>query len=269
MQWLIYILLLIILIGLLLELRIRKTYRQFIDKRTGTPIPVSGGLFSSALTILRTRWDVDWGQHVKQTGLKYGPIYSSYLLGPSVVLADPEGIKTILSKIEDFPMSPFWTQNFPHAKGLLNPHNLNFVNNPEWKEQRKLLNPIFASPSIFLEPILQKVNLCVSKWENQISGVAVGEDMKKLTLDVLATCIFGIDFDTLSGELPEPIEAYYHSAKTALLPIRSLLPWVNKLPLKWNKDMYRALSVFDKYCWEIMHQTQKKNEREEGKLRST
>jgi len=86
----------------------------------------------------------------------------------------------------------------------------------------------------------------------------VGEDLKKLTLDVLATCIFGLDFDTLNGSLSEPLEAYHYSVHSAFNPFRFMVPWINKLPIKWNTEMYRNLSIFDKYIWEIMDGTKKR-----------
>jgi cytochrome P450 len=97
----------------------------------------------------------------------------------------------------------------------------------------------------------------MTKWENK-PRVSVGDDLKKLTLDVLATCIFGLDFDTLNGKLSEPLAAYHYSVNSAFSPLRFMLPWVNKLPLKWNTEMYRNLSIFDKYIWGIMDQTKKR-----------
>jgi cytochrome P450 len=85
----------------------------------------------------------------------------------------------------------------------------------------------------------------------------VGHDLKKLTIDALATCIFGIDIDTLSGNISEPLEAYHYSIKSAFHPLRLVIPLLNKLPVWRNKEMYRTLAIFDKYIWEIMDQTKK------------
>jgi cytochrome P450 len=120
-----------------------------------------------------------------------------------------------------------------------------------------LLNKAFTANSLFFQPILKKVNLCVAKWENKPS-VSVGHDLKKLTIDVLATCIFGMDFDTLSGNYSEPIAAYHYSLNSALHLLRIFFPFLNKLPGKRNEEMYRNLSIFDKYIWGIMDQTKKR-----------
>jgi len=104
--------------------------------------------------------------------------------------------------------------------------------------------------------MLKKIEMCVSKWENK-PNVLVGYDLKKLTIDILATCIFGIDFDTLNGKFSEPLEAYYKFMSTIFHPVRIMLPWVNKLPLKWNSDMIQNQATFDKYIWGIIDQIKK------------
>jgi len=134
------------------------------------------------------------------------------------------------------------------------------VNNPEWHDQRSLLNKAFVSNSVFFQPICKKVNTCLDKWENQLQKLSVGSDLQKLTLDVLASCIFGLDFDTLNGKFSEPLEAYNYSVETAFNPIRFLFTFVNKLPLKSNETMFTQLHTFDKYCWQIMDDTKKKME---------
>jgi cytochrome P450 len=115
----------------------------------------------------------------------------------------------------------------------------------------------------------KKVNTCLDKWENQQQQkVSIGSDLQKLTLDVLASCIFGLDFDTLNGKFSEPLEAYNHSVEAAFNPIRFLFSWVNKLPIKANEDMVTNLQTFDKYCWQIMDDTKKKMEEKKNQTES-
>jgi len=44
------------------------------------------------------------------------------------------------------------------------------------------------------------MDLILNLWEKEPKGVKVGHDLQKLTLDVLASCIFGTEFDTLNGQ---------------------------------------------------------------------
>jgi len=166
----------------------RRTLRHLIDVRTGKPIPVAYGPFYSIMMMIRAKWDISWGEHIKQTGLKYGPSYGHYFFGPAIVISDPEDVRFVLKNIDDFPKSTDTAKTLVHAKSLVGPLNIAQVNHEEWHGQRSLLNKAFISNSLFFEPILKKVNLCVSLWANK-SSVSVGHDLKNLTIDVLATCI--------------------------------------------------------------------------------
>jgi len=209
------------------------------------------------MMMFRTKWDISWGEHINRIGLKYGPYYGHYVTGPALVITDPEDVRTVLKNIDDFPKSDEGAKAVQHAKQLFGPLNLVAANHEEWHGQRSLLNKAFTSNSLFFEPILKKVNLCVSKWENK-PKVCVGDDLHKMALDVLATCILGMDFDTLSGNYSEPLEAYHNSLLSSVHPLRLLIPRINTLPVKRNEAMYRNLSIFDKYIWGIMDQTKKR-----------
>jgi len=91
-------------------------------------------------------------------------------------------------------------------------------------------------------------------------AVRIGYDVQKLALDILATCIFGLNFDTLNGRVAEPLIGYNYSVERLFNPIRFIFPRFNNLPLTLNQKLNNHLNVFDKYCWEIMEQTKKKIE---------
>jgi cytochrome P450 len=249
-----------IILCIYLELRARKAYQQFIDVRTGKPIPVAGGYWKTIIGVVRAGYDSVLADRIKKRGLEYGPVYGSYLFGPSICFCDPEDVKNVLKRIDDFPKDvEVFKNNFDHAKEIFGTQSVGGVNNPEWHDQRSLLNKAFITNSVFFQPMYDKVNTCLTKWENQ-QQVCVGKDLQKLTLDVLACCIFGLDFDTLNGKISEPLEAYNHSVETAFNPARFLFTFINKLPLKSNEAMYTSLHTFDKYCWQIMDDTKKKME---------
>jgi cytochrome P450 len=192
----------------------------------------------------------------KQTGLRLGPYYANHLLAPGVTFSDPEDVRTVLKKIDDFPKDTSVFERLDYIKPLAGIHSVFTVNNPDWKDQRSLLNKAFVSNGIFFQPMVKKINTCLSKWEIQ-QEVCVGSDLQKLTLDVLASCIFGLDFDTLNGKLSEPLEAYNYSLEAGFNPLRLVFPIINKLPLKSNEEMFKHLNYFDKYCWQIMDDTKK------------
>jgi cytochrome P450 len=103
------------------------------------------------------------------------------------------------------------------------------------------------------------VDSLVSRWVQEKEAL-VGHDLQKMTLDVLAACIFGMDFDTLNGKVSKPLSAYNYSIENVFHPIRLFFPWTTKLPLAKNKRLEDALDLFDKYCWEIMAEAKKKVE---------
>jgi cytochrome P450 len=266
MHYLFFIPFLFFILCIYLEHRSRKVYRKLIDLRTGKPIPVAGGYLTSILNFARSRYDLVLAENARKNGVECGPVYGSYSFGPSIALCDPEDVKTVLKRIDDFPKDVgVFQNNFEHAKEILGTNNIAAVNNPEWHGQRSLLNKAFVSNSIFFQPMCKKIETCLSRWENQ-PEVCVGNDLQKLTLDVLASCIFGLDFDSLNGKLAEPIEAYNYSVEAAFNPIRFLFSFVNKLPLKSNEEMYKYLNVFDKYCWQIMDETKKKMEEKKNEI---
>jgi len=112
----------------------------------------------------------------------------------------------------------------------------------------------------------KKVDLLMRRWEKEPDNVKIGHDLQKLTLDVLATCIFGFDFDTLNGKTSEPLAAYNYCLENVFHPLYFLFPYWLKLPLASNKRLFDNITRFDSYCWEVMGQT--KNKFEEKKKRA-
>jgi len=90
------------------------------------------------------------------------------------------------------------------------------------------------------------VELLLNVWEKDPKDVKVGNDLQKLTLDILATCIFGLEFDNINGKTAEPIKAYNYCIERVFNPLRFVAPWVNKLPIAWNKKLEANLDIFDK-----------------------
>jgi cytochrome P450 len=241
-------------------------YRQFIDVRTGKPIPVAGGYWESILSLVRLEYDNVIAEAHKKKGLENGPVYASYMFGPSICFCDPEDAKTILRRIDDFPKDlDVFSKNFEHAKAVVGTQSVGSVNNPEWHEQRSLLNKAFIASSVFFEPMCKKINICLTNWENQ-QQVRVGNDLQKLTLDVLACCIFGCEYDTLNGKFSEALDAYNHAIEFVFNPARFIFTFINKLPLKSNDTMYKYLHTFDKFCWQMMDDTKKKMEGKKNKI---
>jgi len=131
------------------------------------------------------------------------------------------------------------------------------MNNPEWHVNRVVLNKAFMTNSVFFGPMCRKVDLLMRRWEKEPDNVIIGHDLQKLTLDVLATTTFGLEFDTLNGKTSEPLAAYNFCIDGLFNPIFILFPWFAKIPLPYNRKLNDSLNRFDSYCWEVMGQTKK------------
>jgi len=83
-----------------------------------------------------------------------------------------------------------------------------------------------------------------------------------MTLDVLANCIFGQDFDTLDGHNTGPLDAYNFCMKNIFTPIQFIIPWWRKLPLPNNWKLSKKMKEFDDYCWSIIADAKKKSTNE-------
>jgi len=87
--------------------------------------------------------------------------------------------------------------------------------------------------------------------------VKVTVDLQKMTLDVLAICIFGQDFDTLNGNHSGPLAAYNYVLESIISPVRMLFPWYSSLPLPGNITLRQKINEFDDYCWSIIENAKK------------
>jgi len=87
----------------------------------------------------------------------------------------------------------------------------------------------------------------------------VSQDLQKMTIDVLATCIFGNDFDTLNGNTSRPLASYNYCFECFNNPMH-FIPNYEKLPLPANIRWRKEMEIFDAYIWSIIAQAKKSME---------
>jgi cytochrome P450 len=263
------ILLLITFVILLLLVYVKYTtdvaLNRIIDVRTGKPIPMIG-FFHWIGQVAKREWVISVAEIDVQNARRYGSVYSIYEARPTVKFSNPKTVKTILKQIDEFPKAlfPGAVKKIPHFTKIYGDHAIINVNNPKWHEHRSILNKAFTSNSGFIESMRQTCEAYVSHWI-KLNQVPICTEVQKLTLDILATCIFGIEFNSLQGKLAEPIHAYNFSTEHLFSVMRILLPWYNNLPLAINKELSKQVDIFDKYCWKIIDEAQKKAEEQKIK----
>jgi len=215
--------------------------------------------FQSVYHLLVLRRKIGVARRSLYLSEKYGKIYHSMEgigLEPNVTVTDPNLVKEALKKINEIPKAPI-PDGF--ASTMFGYRNLVRLNNPEWHEHRSILNKSFISNKVFFEPIEKKVLQCVERWKKS-EPVSVSQDLQKMTLDVLATCIFGNDFDTLNGNNSRPLDSYNYCLIQMTNPLNFLIPFYGKLPLPSNIRWRKEIEIFDAYCWSIIAQAKKSME---------
>jgi len=238
--------------------RKESTFAKLVHTTTGAKMP-GINYFQSVYHLLVLRRKIGVARRSLYLSEKYGKIYHSMEgigLEPNVTVTDPNLVKEALKKINEIPKAPI-PDGF--ASTMFGYRNLVRLNNPEWHEHRSILNKSFISNKVFFEPIEKKVLQCVERWKKS-EPVSVSQDLQKMTLDVLATCIFGNDFDTLNGNNSGPLASYNYCLGQLNNPLNFLIPFYGKLPLPANIRWRKEMEIFDAYCWSIIAQAKKSME---------
>lgn len=135
----------------------------------------------------------------------FGGIYE--ILQPQLIVKDPELVSAILTK--DF--KHFYDHGFEQMVSKdknVDPLNANlfFADGERWKVLRQQMSPVFTSGKLKLmhDQILNCVHLLTENIDNLMSGrgtTDVGLKMlfEKLTIDIIGSCAFGIDCNSLKS----------------------------------------------------------------------
>jgi len=256
MYYLIATSLIVLLFSYLFIRRKEAKFSRIVNIKTGERMPGVSYLQSYFFALRR-----DPTILLKNTK-KYGNIYRTRLLStPSVITSDLVLAKQVLKKIEEYPKFDIINRNSDFAK-IFGNRAVSRINQPEWHHHRSLLNKAFTSNKVFFIPMQKKVLQCVLKWKDG-ENVDIGENIQKMTLDVLATCIFGRDFDTLNGHTAGPLASYNYFFHNIFTPFRLLVPIYNKLPLPSNTKLRKCAAEFDDYCWSIINDAKNECKKEE------
>jgi len=228
-------------------------FSRLVNIKTGARMPGTS-FFQSVYSVLIESKKIGSAQQTLNLHKKYGDFYRMTLFETVVTTADPEAIKQILRKIEEYPKQD--TGKFMMFSSMFGIRNIISLNPPDWHNTRSLINKAFTSNQQFFRPMQKKVHQCISLWGNGKTA-QVGYDIQKMTLDVLATCTFGQDFDTLHGQNAGPLAAYNYCLPHIFSPVSFLIPWYTKLPLPSNFKLKEKLKEFDTHMWNIIKEGKK------------
>lgn len=135
--------------------------------------------------------------------------------GPVIFVRDLDLIKQILVKNFDHftDRKSFVDENADPLFGK----NLNFLNGDRWRELRNVLSPSFTSSKMRLMYVL--MSDCAERFSNAFVKTHTGKDIDvkdaftRYTNDVIASCAFGIEVDSIN----EPDNEFYLRAKEVMV----------------------------------------------------
>ncbi|KAJ3369479.1 hypothetical protein GGF31_005189 [Allomyces arbusculus] len=165
-----------------------------------------------------------------------------------VIVVNPTDMKNLLTKHETFEKKRF---NVGYLFKFMG-NNIALAQTPEWKRQRKVVNPAFRrgwATSLFGTPARQLIK--------QLDAIAASgaimdpaDWMQRMTLDALTLSAFGINFDSINNP-NAPMVATYNAIMKEVLDVSKVLNPFYKL----NKNGKRArdlIDTFDKYIFDMI-----------------
>ncbi|KAH8384603.1 hypothetical protein KR093_002178 [Drosophila rubida] len=183
-------------------------------KRNGMPYIEPTPILGNTTTVFKN--ESSFGLHISKIysdpRMKDEAAVGIYVVNqPALVIREPELIKSVL--IKDFNrFSNRYVRSDPHGD-TLGTNNLFMVRNPEWKEIRTKLTPVFTSGKLkAMYPLMQEI---AGDLESHLARNNPGQskafisDVKDLcsrfTIDSIATIAFGVRADSLhqKGEFYE------------------------------------------------------------------
>ena len=117
-------------------------------------------------------------------------------------------------------------------------HMLTSATGSYWKSMRAVLTPTFSSGKIkgMFRMVQEKAKGLVKYCESNCKSgkpIEFVTTFRKLSLDVIGTCAFGMEIDSLNGSNEDFVEAAKNSSKITFIKIVKILlflvtPWITK-----------------------------------------
>ncbi|KAF7726767.1 cytochrome P450-dit2 [Apophysomyces ossiformis] len=180
----------------------------------------------------------------------------------TVQLANPEAIRTVLMRTDKFPKSlgllKTLGDNSPFTR-FFGFRNIAVTNGDEWKQQRKLMSPVFhrSMPVQLFGNVMTKVFRNIDASDGT---VAVPDLMQRLTLDVIGLSAFGFDFNALDEARSEWLTTYEVVREGIRSPIPLLIPRLDKYVHYFSSGRRRIMAAVDKLNGLLLDMAERKRE---------
>jgi len=143
------------------------------------------------------------------------------------------------------------TFNFSMMNSFLGSENLVFSNGEEWKNQRTVITPIFGRISMFQKPMTAKIGEFIDGIERALNdgqkSICIGEDIQKMTLDVLGATILGEDYQFLKGREDGPLFWYKEILGNIMQHPFVTMSYFSWIPFKKAVETRNDIKKFDQH----------------------
>ncbi|XP_025207717.1 probable cytochrome P450 6a13 [Melanaphis sacchari] len=164
------------------------------------PIPLFGNTLKQALSrdhVLEFYNKI----YYEFTGRRYAGLFQ--MRTPYLMIRDPELINDVL--IRDF---SFFADRGVFSDFTVNPlsNNLLFMRNPQWKIMRHKITPAFTPGKfkIMCDRIKECADILIKNIDEELreknNEIEIRNIVRKYSIDVLGTCIFGFDLNVISDD---------------------------------------------------------------------
>jgi cytochrome P450 len=121
-----------------------------------------------------------------------------------------------------------------------------------WVKQRKLMQPMFASRTVnsFDVPINSLTTTMLDSWDKRLADgpIWIGQQMGRLTFQIVGATLFGSDIDQYADEIAEILEVVNLQTQD----IRALLTLYSWLPTPYNLKWRKAKRRLDEIVYAII-----------------
>ncbi|KAK7867290.1 hypothetical protein R5R35_002117 [Gryllus longicercus] len=170
-------------------------------KKRGVPYLQPEPFFGNVreITLLKKSMaDVLTGLYRHFEGKRFAGIFMSRT--PSMLLIDPELVKNVL--VKDFGHFQDRGHNFDEDKDPLSAHLFN-LGGSKWRKLRTKMTPTFTSGKMkmmfhLMEECSSQLQMYLADVANASQGVELREVLAKFTTDVIGTCAFGLQLNSMS-----------------------------------------------------------------------
>ncbi|KAI9190440.1 hypothetical protein H9P43_001874 [Blastocladiella emersonii ATCC 22665] len=170
----------------------------------------------------------------------------------TVVVANPEDSKLLLTGHEQFEKMDATKMPNQVSRAFLG-QNVAMTRTPNWKRQRKVVNPAFRrgwATSIFGPPARSLLEQ-FDKLEAGGTTVNVSDWMTRMTLDALSQAAFGTNFGSIENPNTPMVETYHAVMKDMLNPKFILLAPINKFLPSYAR-FAKSVDEFNKFIYSLI-----------------